>query len=193
MHWRNGVANDGAIPVPVYMVSQRPMPSLAYRHAIDALSAANPKDGIAAIAAAEAALRAGLPRGEVISRVRKGLTAEPASARGWLVLAEALTPTNKRMAAEALSQSLMLAPHEFWLAGPQSVDAAALWPDLDGDTQQAALRNARQLWDYPPLREHFFAVADTPGAASVLNRAFSADEIRYINRWGLLHEMGRAP
>lgn len=181
-HIRDGIALDRAIPVPVYMVAGTPLPRAAYIEAAKALEGANPRDGIAALSRAEANLRAGASMARVSQIVVQGLWREPASARGWTLLAETYYPTDKTLAALALSQALLLAPRDYYLARPRALDAALLWAYLDADTRALAISQARLLWQEPTLRSELIGLAKTAAGASLLTRALKPDEIRLLNR-----------
>ena len=185
-HFMNGVAVDGAIPVPNYMIAQIAMPKPAYVDAVMALRQASPRDGYAAIARAEAALHAGAPPFSQAPVLAQGLTQEPASARGWLLLSNVwASTTDKKKAAQALAQALLLAPHEYWLIGLRARQAAFLWPYLDADTQALALEQARMLWEEPILRGQLQPLLSSPEGVRLVARAFAGqpDEIREMNRF----------
>jgi hypothetical protein len=189
-HFRDGVAEDAAIPIPVYMISHNTMPKVAYIDAAFALAMADPKNGIATLQKAEALMRAGNDGRKVVDDIEAGLTRAPASSRGWTLLSEALYPTNKAFAARALAQALILAPREYWLVGPQILDAARLWSELDSDTRQLALAKARLMWSENVLHPHLKTVVATPEGAALMVRSLSSDEIRALNRW-LIQERSR--
>jgi hypothetical protein len=184
-HFLNGVAVDGTIPVPNYMIAQIAMPKAAYEDAVIALAQASPRDGSAAIARAEAALHAGAQPLSQAPILTQGLMQEPASARGWLLLSNVWAPADKRKAAQALAQALVLAPHDYWLIGARAKQAAILWPDLDADTQALALEQARMLWEEPILRSQLQPLLSSPEGVHLVARAFAGqpDEIREMNRW----------
>ncbi len=193
-HFSDGLAVDAAIPVPVYMVAQITMPKAAYESAAAALAHADPRNGTAAISRAEAGLHSGaLPAGEV-SILTYGLLQEPASARGWTLLSEAQLPTDKKSAARALSQALLLAPRDYWLAEARAHDAALLWDHLDTETQTRALEQTRMLWQEPVLRNQLRRLLLTQQGVDLVARAFVGrqDELRAMNRW-LSAERRRAP
>ena len=183
VHFRDGVAVDAAIPVPVYMVAQVPLPKNAYIAAADALSQADPRNGHAAIAAAEASRHAGEQPGRLVPLLQQGLIHEPASARGWTLLSEVLYPVDRKKAAAALSQALILAPRDYWLIGARAKDAALLWSDLGPDAQVAALGQVQLLWQTKKLRGQMRELLRTPDGAALVTRAFGQDDIRAVNRW----------
>ncbi len=184
-HFLDGLAVDAAIPAPVYMIAPGPMPKSAYEAAVTPLGRADPRDGDAAIARGEAALRSGARPLSQVPALSEGLTQEPASARGWTLLSEAWMPTDKRKAARALAQALLLAPNEYWLAGARVQDAALLWPYLDGDTRAQALDQTRALWEEPLLRSQIRPLLISPDGKHLLERAFpnQKNKIGDIHWW----------
>ena len=193
-HFSDGLAADAAIPVPVYMIAQIAMPKAAYEDAAAALMRADACNGTAAIARAEAGLRSGASPAAQVPILTRGLLQEPASARGWTLLSEALLPTDKASAARALSQALILAPREYWLVEARAHDAALLWKYLDADTQARALEQTRMLWQEPALRGQLRRLLFTREGVDLVARAFAGrqDEVREMNRW-LSAERRRTP
>ncbi|MDR3527560.1 MAG: hypothetical protein P4L57_09790 [Rhizomicrobium sp.] len=184
-HWRDGVAIGDAIPVPAYMVAQIPMPKLAYDDAVHALGRADPENGWAHIARAEAARQYGGAPQTQISEIERGLSLTPASSRGWTLLSEAWLPTDQRLAAKMLSQALLLGPNDFWLIGPRVQDAAVLWPYLDQDSKDLALAQTRMLWEVPVLRGQLRVLLRSADGVNLASRAFKnrQEEVRQMNRW----------
>jgi len=184
-HLRDGAAQDAAVPVPVYMIAQVAMPKVAYEDAAAALSRGSPRNGEAAIEQAEAVMRAGGPRAHAQAILVRGLSHDPASARGWTLLSEIALPTDRKAAARALSQALVLAPHDYWLVGARAQDAALLWSELEADSRSMALEQTRILWEEPPLRSQLLQLLRTPEGVALASRAFAGneDEIRAMNRW----------
>jgi len=184
-HFFDGLATDAAIPVPVYMVAQIAMPKAAYEDATAALARADTRDGTAAIERAEAGLRSGVSPAGQVPVLTQGLQHEPASARGWMLLSEALQPTDKAAAARALSQALVLAPREYWLVEARAQDAALLWDHLDAESQARALEQTRMLWQEPILRGQLRRLLLTQDGVDLVARAFAGrqDEVREMNRW----------
>jgi len=187
-HFADGVAVDAAIPVPVFMIQQIAMPKVAYVDAAAALERADARDGDAALERAEAGLHGGAPPAAEVPLLVHGLMQEPASARGWTVLAEALLPTDREAAARALSQALVLAPRDYWLIGARAQDGARLWPELDPDAQALALEQARMLWEIPELRDQLRHLLTSPQGVALTAKAFAGreDELRTMNRWLVL-------
>ncbi len=184
-HFEDGLARDAAIPVPIYMIRQIPMPAAAYHNAFKALSHTASADGEAQIAAAEAAIRSGQGGPAEILRLEQGIEDAPASPRGWLLLSEMLASRDRKRAAEALSQALVLAPYDFWLAGERAQDAAAQWDALDSETRAMALRQVQLLWDEESLRGYLPPLLSTPAGVALVIRAFAdrPDDFRTFNRW----------
>jgi len=184
-HFVDGLVIDAAIPVPIYMVQQIAMPRAAYEDAGAALARADARDGDAAVARAEAALHSGALPASQVPLLIHGLMQEPATARGWTILSEALLPTDKKGAARALSQALVLAPRDYWLIGARAQDGALLWPELDPDAQTLALEQTRMLWEEPVLRDRLRRLLFSPQGVALVARAFAGrrDELRSMNRW----------
>ena len=184
-HFHDGLAVDAAVPVPTYMIAQKQMPKAAYDDAQIALRGADSRNGSAMIAGAEAALRGGKPPASQIHALTQGLLRQPASIRGWMLLSEAWSPVNKAKAASAISLAIVLAPHEYWLAGQRVLHAALLWPDLDADTQASALEQTRMLWEEPILHDQLRIVLASKAGVVIATKAFAGrqDEVREMNRW----------
>jgi len=185
-HFLDGRVWDAAIPVPNSMIAQIALPKAAYRSAAQALAGASRDDGEATILRAEAALRGGAKPGDEISRLEQGLRHQPASARGWTLLADALAETGQRKkAAAALSLALQLGPNDYWLAGMRARAATPLWDDLDADARASALAQVRLLWDEPLLHRELRPLLSTPDGVALAALAFQGrhDELRAMNRW----------
>ena len=84
-----------------------------------------------------------------------------------------------------LAQSLILAPHDYWLSGWQAQDAARLWPYLGPDAQARTLVQVRALWEDPLLRGQLRALLTSDAGVALATRAFRGrqDEVRRMNRW----------
>lgn len=182
-HFLDGVAQDAAVPVPVYMVAQRALPPIAYVHAAESLENADTRNGEPNLQRAEARMHAGSDIAQLSNETREALVHIPASPRGWLLLSELSFPADKKLAAEALSQSILLGGHEYWLMIPRLVDASKLWESLDRDAQRSVISQVRLVWKTPQLRSQLLTLCQTPEGAALVTRAFSSDEIRQINRW----------
>ena len=184
-HFADGLATDAAVPIPTYMIAGIAMPKIAYQDAYLSLANVDTRDGEAIIARAEGGLHCGIDRNELIALLIQGLLHAPASARGWTLLSETLLPVNEQKAAQALSQALVLAPHEYWLVGARSYDAALLWKQLDADSQENALEQTRLLWLEPALHGQLSRLLLTHEGVSIVTMAFAnqPDELREMNRW----------
>jgi hypothetical protein len=180
---QDGVAIDAAVPVPVYMVAHVPMPVSAYREAANALARADRRDGLAILMRAEALTLAGGRPENHTGDFEQGLALSAASARGWTLLAEQKAERDPQEAAKNLSVAMMLAPQDYWLIALHVADAAKLWPYLDQDSRDTALRRARLLWEEPVLRPSMAWITQTEAGRQLMNRAFSEDERRMLNRW----------
>lgn len=182
---QDGLALDAAVPVPTMMIAQVRMPERAYANAQRVLAGADDRDGTAVIARTEAAIHAGAPALSVVPDLEKGLVAQPASARGWLLLSHIYADRDRPKAARCLAIALQLAPHNYWLAGSLARQSAALWPLLDAASQSRALDQARVLWREPTLRPQLRVLLASAGGSALVTRAYSTDplEITFINRW----------
>lgn len=182
---RDGIAVDSAVPIPIYMIRQSPLPKAVYAQAAAALDKANAANGDAHLLAVEAALHAGKPPAAQTAAIEQALTRSPANARGWMVLSDAYAQTNARLAAAALGQSFLLSPYDFWLAEPRAERAALLWPNLDRDTRAMALRQTLLLWEAPDLQQRMRLLLTKPKAVALVATAFKDHqaEMRDLNRW----------
>jgi hypothetical protein len=182
-HFRDGVAQNGAVPVPVYMIAHRPLPAMAYVHAAESLAGASVRNGEPILQRTEARMHAGENPELLALAAKEGLSRIPASPRGWLLLSELTAPSDKAFAARALAQSIAMGPREYWVVTPRLVDAAKQWPDLDRDTQASVMSQVRLLWEAPILRDQLVTLCQSAEGAALVTRAFSPDDIRQINRW----------
>jgi hypothetical protein len=180
-HYRDGIALDRAIPVPVYMTAQIEMPKAAYVEAAKALNNVDERNGNGLLTLAETLIRSGQPATRTLSVLRAGLERSPASSRGWTLLAERYYRSNNRLAAKALSQALILAPRDYWLVGARVQDANILWSYLDSDTKKIASAQTVLLWQEPQLHEQLRTVVRT--SPKMIERSFGSEDIREINRW----------
>jgi cytochrome c-type biogenesis protein CcmH/NrfG len=186
LRMQSGFATDRAFPVPVYMVMHVALPHDSYVQAAAVLQHADPSDGEATIAAAEADAHASVPAWRLIPRIKFGLQKSPTSARGWTLLAEQYLAMGRRQSAvEAISTALLLSPFDYWIAGRRARVAAMLFGDLDHDTRSSALRQAELLWDTPSLRTQIPMLLRTPGGGDLISQALGDDprDLRALNRW----------
>jgi hypothetical protein len=176
---------DAAFPVPVYVAMNVTLPPRSYGDAAARLGRARDADGGMALMQAELLALQNGHDARVPALAGQGLSATPASARGWLVMAEAQRDFNPAFAARALGMALGLAPYDYWIAGRRAVDAARLYPHLRGETRAMAERQAQMLWDEPRLRPQLFTVLASPGGSDLVTAAFRAriDDLRALNRW----------
>lgn len=182
-HFRDGIAQDRAVPVPVYMVAQKPLPAAAYAHAAESLAGADARNGEATLQRTEALMHSGEENALLVAAAKDGLSRMPASPRGWLLLSELTASADPVFAGRAMAQSLLLGSREYWLITPRLIDAAKQWPRLDREARSAAIAQVRLIWETPALRDQLAALCNSPEGAALVTRAFSADEIRRINRW----------
>lgn len=180
-----GRALDAAFPVPVYVAMNVPLPVASYGEAAARLDRARDADGGMALIQAELLALQNAPGARVSALAGQGLSATPASARGWLVMAESQRDSNPALAGRALGMALGLAPYDYWIAGRRATDAARLYPRLRGETQAMAERQAQMLWDEPRLRPQLLTVLASPGGSDLVMASFRArpDDLRALNRW----------
>ena len=132
------------------------------------------------------ALSLARPQGKnVVALLQDGLAKSPASVRGWTLLAEQLDTIDHQKAAQALGQSFLLGPYEYFVALKRARQAAVLWDDLAIDAREAALEQTRLLWTEESLNDGILRLLDTQGGSELLARAFidEPEELRTINRW----------
>src|SRR5262249_26426013 len=151
-HLIDGMAFEAAFPVPVYTEMDVGMPRSVFANAAKALAQGARRNGDRAVVQAEAESNAGAPQADVLAVVKDGLSQSPASPRGWTLLAEELSRTDRKQAGEALSVALTLAPNDYFLLGRMERDAGYLWDNLSGDARNVAINAAPTLWKFPDLR-----------------------------------------
>ena len=169
---KSGIALEAAFPVPDYMTSDVPLPRDAYRAAATALSHVGKEDGRSKLLAAETTIFVGRDPLAVEQALRYALSRMPASARGWLVLAERLSFRDRKGAASALTRSLSLGSFESALMGRQARLAARLWDDLSDHPRRTVLRQVETLWATPLLRSELSPLLAVDGGGDLIARAF---------------------
>jgi hypothetical protein len=181
----DGVAYENAFPVPVYTEMNVAMPRSSYAGAANALAEGMRRDGDRAVMQAEVEANAGADRSNVISVVTSGLAQSPASPRGWILLAEEMSRTDRKRAGEVLSVALTLAPNDYWLLGRMERDAAYLWDDLSPDARDVAVNAAPTLWKFPELRIYIRPVLAMRAGPKLITSGFhfEPEELRALNRW----------
>lgn len=82
---------------------------------------------------------------DTIEAARRGLTAAPAQARGWLLLAEATLARTSDPGAIVpfLLQSIAASPHDVWLAPNRAELGVRAWPWLDAKARAAVAEQIR--------------------------------------------------
>ncbi len=183
--FRSGLAIDAAYPVPILMVVDVSLPQSSYRNTAAILAKAHHDDGETLLQRAEALSLAPLETEDVVGLLQEGLTKSPASVRGWALLAEQLDMVDQPKAVQALEQSLLLGPYEYYVASKRARETAILWDTLSTDGRAAAQRQARLLWTEARLNEGILRLVNTQGGSEILARAFLDEpaELRAINRW----------
>jgi hypothetical protein len=180
-----GLAVDAAFPVPAYLVMNAELPVDSYRAAAVVLAKANPQDGRSLIERAEAAARAGTAPQTVEDLLSAGLARSPASVRGWSLLAEQVASQEPARGVAYLSQSYLLGPYEYFVAGKRSRTAAILWNDLPAKPREIALRQTKLLWSETLLHSEIGPLLSVQGGSALMTLAFKDDpeEMRALNRW----------
>jgi hypothetical protein len=188
----SGLAWEAAFPVPVAMSINAPQTPHAYTAAASILAHADPADGEAQIARAQAAIYAGEPSANVVPILEDGLAHAPASALGWTLLSELLSRTDRGRAAVALGLALELAPYDYFLAGRRARAGAGLWEALPDDARRDLLRQTQLLWGDKSLHKELRPLLRAPGGAMLITRAFAdqPDDLRAINRMVLRERLG---
>ena len=181
----DGVAYEQAFPTAIYMPMNVALPRANYTAAAQALAHGAAANGEREILEAEALRLSGADPSRVAAALEQGLSHAPASARGWMLLAETLAPTDRAKAASALSAALMLAPNEYFLVGRLVRDAGALWDVLPKDSRDLAVDDAPVLWRDPNLRYALRPILATKGGAALMTEAFryAPEDLRALNRY----------
>lgn len=179
-----GIALEEAFPTTGYLVDNVPMPKGVYAQTAHTLSAARAQDGETALLRAEAALRAGESPSAVLPIAIDGLSHDPAFARGWIVLADALRDHDPKQAAAALTLGIQLAPRSYYLLAPQTQAGAPLWAYLDNPTREKLLGDTLRLARDQALWPDLVALMGVQGGSALVTRALSndPDELRTLNR-----------
>lgn len=99
------------------------------------------------------------------------------------MLAEVLANKKPKMATDALEQSYMLAPKDYWLKRPRTIDALALWPSLDPFTRGLVLEDIRYMWRTPATRSWLLDIVASSTGARIVGQALAPDDIRALNRY----------
>jgi hypothetical protein len=180
-HLRDGMALNAAFPVPLNLSLNNALPGAAYADAAIALGRADPENGAARIALAEALTHRPGNR----QMIEDGLVHAPASAEGWTYYAETLAATAPEQAGLALAQAFDLAPYDSYWIGRRVQLAARLWGTLDQDTRNMALRQSRTMWDEKALREQIVPLFQTREGRDLMMQAYANDPrtITAIAQW----------
>jgi len=182
---RDGTAVDAAFPVPNFLSNGTAMPKAAYRDAAGLLNKSNGLDGDAQISRAESMFYAGDHPEQALAVMENGLESAPASSEGWAYYTAMLVDQDPKKAGQALDQAFTVAPYDYFLAGVRARLGVLLWPDLNEQTRDEVLRQARVLWEEPSLRDELLPLLATSEGARLMTRAYdrSPETIRDINRW----------
>ncbi|MDE3116888.1 MAG: hypothetical protein KGL26_14905 [Pseudomonadota bacterium] len=180
----SGLALEAAFPIPAYLKINVSLPTRSYVATAAVLSYAPAADGETQALRAEAALHAGEPPAQVVPIAEAALSRAPAFARGWIVLADLLRSRDPKRAAEALTLSAELAPHEYYLMAPRVLAAAPLWSYLPADTREPLLDDTRAMARDRESRRALLDLLAEKGGPALVTRAFATHpgELRALNR-----------
>jgi hypothetical protein len=105
----------------------------------------------------------------------EGLGENPASTRGWTLLCELDVVLKRADAGRCLDTAFFIGPFDWFVAQRRTALSVQLWASLDSDTQDAAARRLRLIWETPGLRFIDFDVAKNANGLVALGRAFDSD------------------
>ncbi len=180
----SGLAQDAALPVTSRMLINQPLTTKSYRRTSAALAHTALTDGESQILRAWAVAKAGGPAGDVVPTLEIGLADSPASALGWILLAQEVRPQDRKKAAAALSLALLLAPHEHFLEIPRVLAGAPLWDSLSSEAHQLLLTDARALLERPDAGPALQDLLAEPGGRALVGKTFIGhpESLRAFNR-----------
>jgi len=104
-----------------------------------------------------------------------GLSKYPASPRGWTVLCEIEIGIERSKAAECMDTAFYVGPFDWFVVKRRTLLAAYLWPQLDRDTQEAAARQLKRIWEDQRLRTIAYDASREPNGAGLVSAAFHGD------------------
>jgi hypothetical protein len=193
--FRDGWNRDQTLPIPNYLILGRIVSPADYQRAVQPLSQTDRANGENVIAQAEAAIDGGAAPASQISLIEKGLTASPASARGWLLLAFAAHGRNDALAREAAGMGFLLGPADYWLVKIRLKCALTMWPILKPETRDLALTLVRQTWEEPKLRFALLSLLTSADGAHLVTQAFQnrPGDLLAVNHWALGVAIGEPP
>ena len=105
----------------------------------------------------------------------EGLSESPANVRGWTLLCEIDVALKRADAPGCLDTAFFIGPFDWFVAQRRTALSIYLWPKLDADTQDAAARRLRLIWETPELRFIDFGIAKAANGGTALERAFADD------------------
>ncbi len=109
------------------------------------------------------------------STLLDGLSNAPANPRGWILLCEIEVAIHRDRAAPCMDTAFYVGPFDWFIAERRTVLTAYLWPQLDRDTQDAAARRLRLIWEDERLRAIALEAAKQPNGAALVVAAFAQD------------------
>src|SRR5215471_15784112 len=98
----------------------------------------------------------------------EALSAAPANPRGWTLLCEIEINIDRDRAASCMDTAFYIGPFDWFTARRRTVLSAYLWPQLDRDTQDAAARRLRLIWDDAHLHQIALEAALEPNGAALV-------------------------
>lgn len=179
----SGLAEEAVFPAEPYMQMNVPLVRRFYASTARILGDAPASDGDTQLWRAEALLRSGQTKAAA-DVARAALLRTPASARGWILLAAALSRSDPEKAANALALSLELAPREYFLIPVRVQVGAVLWRHLPQNAQDRLLEDVRWLAADERQRPALRALLAGKGGPALVTRALvdNPRELRALNR-----------
>lgn len=107
----------------------------------------------------------------------EGLSHFPASTRGWTLLCEIDVKLDRSRAPACMDTAFYVGPFDWYVAERRTILSAYLFPQLDADTQDAAARRLRLVWEDPQLRAVAYEAAREPNGAALVSAAFREDPL----------------
>jgi len=195
-----GVGAERALPAVNAGVSGDRLPIDRWRYAANDLSLTMPNNGDGLIRRAEMLYLAANGNLEGMAQAKAvvidGLTLAPANPRGWTLLCEIDARIALSEAPRCMDTGFFVAPFDWFVARRRALLAAQLWPMLDADTQEAAARRVRLMWESDHWDDHrvkfaLYDVYQAPNGAALLTAGFRSDkdELREFNRWLIRQQM----
>ncbi len=168
----SGLAEEAVFPAEPYMQMNVPLVKSFYAGTARILGEAPAADGDTRMWRAEALLKSGAAN-KAARAARHALARVPASARGWMVLAQAQERSDPKKAADALALSLVLGPREYFLIPPRVKIGAVLWPYLPQAARRRLLDDVRWLAAQEQQRGALRALFASKDGPALVTRALA--------------------